>query len=317
MTPPTRYLLIWFSLDGMTANRLIPIRRQIEDTVKEDRAEVAVDLWLESPGGDAHTAYKLALILRHVAGHIRVVVPDYAKSAATLLALVGDEIFLSPGAELGPLDAQMLEEGSLSGVISALNIARAADEVARDAVTLAAYGGAEMLSITGLGRAQTLEAMLAFAAKFSEPLVRQLDPRLVHDAKQTLRVTAKYAERLLERTLPSRNVQVAGRLVETFPTHGFVIDYWEAKRLGLPVKPMAEYEYVELARKTHRIAEDTSPNITFCKAADFFDSLSGIDEAIVADENDTVTERRAETNADGQTQEAVSTADAGEDEPTG
>jgi hypothetical protein len=315
MTSPTRYFLIWFSLDPMMGEMLIPIRRQIEDMVKEDRDNVEIDLWLESAGGDAHTAYKLALILRHTAGHIRVVVPDYAKSAATLLALVGDEIFLSPGAELGPLDAQMPEEGSLSGVISALSIARAADEVARDAVALAATGGAAMLGITGLTRAQTLEAMLAFSANFSEPLVRQLDPRLVHEAKQLLKVTARYAERLLERTVPGRHERVASRLVTNFPTHGFVIDYGEARKLGLPVKPIAEYEHLESVRRAHRRAEDGATCVTFTEASKISGGPLDTDED--SDRDSLETERGIETNANGQASEATDDTDANKEEPSG
>ncbi len=257
MTERSRYLLIWFDVSTpIGPGALVPIRRAIEDTVKEPRADVEVDVWLESAGGDAHTAYKLALILRHVAGHVRVVIPDYAKSAATLLALVGDEIFLGPGAELGPLDGQIPEEGSLSGYMSALNIARAADEVARDAISLAGSGGAMLFNTTGLTRAHTLEAMLRFSANFCEPLVRQLDPRLVHNAKQTLRVTTRYAERLLARTVPENNKQVAASLVENFPTHGFVIDFAEASQMGLPVKPLDEYDLLEQVRNLHRYAED-------------------------------------------------------------
>lgn len=170
----------------------------MEDQIKEPPEQVEIDLWLHSPGGDAHAAYKLAMMLRTAASRVRVVVPDYAKSAATLLALVGDEIYLAPGADLGPLDAQMPDEGSFTGSISALNIARAADEVARDAVDMAVMGGADLLAITGLSRAQTIDAMLRFSSAFSEPLVRQLDPKVVHHAKQTLKVTAQYAERLLK-----------------------------------------------------------------------------------------------------------------------
>jgi hypothetical protein len=116
-----------------------------------------------------------------------------------LLALAGHEIYMAPAAELGPLDAQLFDEGSMHRYTSALHLARAADEVARDAVTLAGNGGAELLNRTGLSRAQTLDAMLRFAANFSEPLVRQIDPKSVHYAKQMLRVTVKYAEYLLEK----------------------------------------------------------------------------------------------------------------------
>lgn len=261
-----RYTLVWFSMDPMDASKLTPVRRQIEDEVKEPRESVEIDVWLESPGGDAHAAYKLALMLRAAAGKIRVVVPDYAKSAATLLALAGDEIYMAPGTELGPLDGQMLDEGSVLGYISALNIAKAADDVARDAVELAIRGGAKLITATGLKREQTLEAMLRFVATFSEPLVRQLDPRLVHDAKQTLRVTKLYAERLLAQTLPrSKAADVASSLVENYPSHGFVIAYDEAVNLGLPVFPIGEYDRREPLQALHRRAEDGNTMIKLIK----------------------------------------------------
>jgi hypothetical protein len=270
----TRYVLLWMERIG--AHELLPVRRAIEDTVVEDRDEVEVDVWLESPGGDAHAAYKLALILRHVACCVRIVVPDYAKSAATLLALVGDEIYLAPGAELGPLDAQIPEEGHIHGVISALNIARAADEVARDAVALAGRGGAELLYRTGLSRAETLNAMLRFSASFSEPLVRQLDPRLVHQAKELLRVTTRYATQLLERTVGPRAEEIAQKLVEDFPTHGFVISYDDAEELGLPVRPIGEYDLLATVRSLHRTVEDTGDVVHFAP----------MDEFLAADKDD-------------------------------
>lgn len=260
--PRTRYLLIWFSLDSIKPHTLIPIRRAIEDSVKEPPEDVEIDLWLESPGGDAHSSFKLALMLRHAASYVRVVVPDYAKSAATLLTLAGHEIFLAPGAELGPLDAQMPEEGSLAGYISALNIARAADEVARDAVALAGRGGADLLYQTGLSRAQTMEAMLRFSAEFSAPLVQQLDPKVVHHAKQMLRVTKQYAEKLLAVTAPDGDAgEIAASLVEDYPTHGYVICFEDALRLGLPVKPIDEYDLLDLARALHRGTEDDNESL--------------------------------------------------------
>lgn len=265
---PTRYVLAW--MEEIEPRLLIQVRRDIEDEVALPREQVEVDVWLESPGGDAHTAYKLALMLRHTACHVRVVVPDYAKSAATLLALVGDEIFMAPGAELGPLDAQMPEEGSLSGAISALNIARAADAVAEDAIALAGRGGAELLVQTGLSRADTLNAMLRFSAQFSEPLVRQLDPKLVHHAKELLRVTQRYAQRLLTKHLVAGRAQsIAERLVVNFPTHGFVISYEDADALGLPVRPIDAYDMLDTARGWHRAAEDGEPMVAFGELSSF------------------------------------------------
>ena len=264
-----RFLLLWLAADGnINRGSIAPIRRAIEDQVSSPPDEVEIDVWLDSPGGDAHSAYKLALMLRAAASRVRVVIPDYAKSAATLLAISADEIYLAPGADLGPLDGQMVDEGSVSGSISALSIARAADEVARDAVQMAMDGGADLMAITGLSRAQTIEAMLTFSARFSEPLVCQLDPKVVHSAKQTLKVTAKYAELLLEEVGSEDPKGIAKALVETFPTHGYVISLKEAKSLGLPVRPIADYDLAGAVRAAVRQEEAGARLIHFTPMPD-------------------------------------------------
>jgi len=266
-----RYILIWLdanrSIDGAIVGE---VRRQMEDKILHEQDETEIDVWLDSPGGDAHSAYKLALILRQVASKVRIVIPDYAKSAATLLAIAGDEIYMAPGAELGPLDAQIPEEGSLIGRISALNIARAADDVADTALTMAITGGASVIRATGQGRAETIEAMLRFSAEFSEPLMRQLDPRVVHDAKQLLNVTARYAERLLSETNCENAETIAQKMVEDYPTHGYVIDIEEARRIGLPVIPIAEYEEADNVSFMHRaVADDLDSAILFLPMDEF------------------------------------------------
>lgn len=81
--------------------------RKLDAKVQGERDRTEIDVWLESAGGDAHAAYKLFLDLRSRASKIRVVVPDFAKSAATLFVLGTDEVHMGPAAELGPLDMQM------------------------------------------------------------------------------------------------------------------------------------------------------------------------------------------------------------------
>jgi len=269
--PIHRFVLAWLDWKSdMDRSVVFGLRRRIEDVVDAPREQVEIDLWLESGGGDAHSAYKLALMLQHASAHIRVVIPDFAKSAATLLSLVGDEIYMAPGADLGPLDAQVPEEGSLAGAISALNIARAADELAREAVDLAIEGGKKIVSDMRLSRADTLNAMLDFSAKFSEPLVRQLDPRIVSEANDLLRITVRYAERLLrDKTAPGRARTIAHSLVEAFPSHGFVISREDAEGLGLPVRPIETYDLLDLVRQYHRASETGERLLMFGPIEDF------------------------------------------------
>lgn len=74
-----------------------------------------VDLLLQTPGGDIDAAEKLINMVRNRvrSARLRVIVPDYAKSAGTLIALGADAVMMSDSSELGPIDPQVtLEDAS-------------------------------------------------------------------------------------------------------------------------------------------------------------------------------------------------------------
>jgi hypothetical protein len=66
-----------------------------------------IDLMIHSPGGFPEATESIVEALRAKFPHIRVIVPSFAKSAATMMAMAGDEILLDDDAELGPIDPQM------------------------------------------------------------------------------------------------------------------------------------------------------------------------------------------------------------------
>lgn len=68
----------------------------------------AVDLILHSPGGATVAAEAIVLYLRARFSHIRVIVPNLAMSAATLISCAADEIVLGKHSFLGPTDPQIL-----------------------------------------------------------------------------------------------------------------------------------------------------------------------------------------------------------------
>jgi hypothetical protein len=65
-----------------------------------------LDLIITSPGGLAEATESIVSYLRSKFDHIRVFVPLAAMSAATMLALGADEIFLGGHSQLGPIDPQ-------------------------------------------------------------------------------------------------------------------------------------------------------------------------------------------------------------------
>jgi hypothetical protein len=67
-----------------------------------------LDLILHSPGGRIESAEALVSYLRSKFNHIRVVVPQVAMSAATMMACAADVIVLGKHSFLGPIDPQVI-----------------------------------------------------------------------------------------------------------------------------------------------------------------------------------------------------------------
>ena len=212
------------------------------------KTQTTVDLWLNSPGGSARSAYKIALLLRSIACRVRVVIPDYAKSAATLLSLVADEIYMGPAAELGPLDVQLDYEKSPGMRVSALDRIGNLNQITEAAREIVLGLGGEVRYKTRLGRAETVSVMADLASSLLKPLVSQVDPTILHQSNRMLKEAADYGKRLMltrEDCPRELAMSLPERLTKDYPTHGYAISLDEAVELGLPVRPIAEYEFSE------------------------------------------------------------------------
>jgi len=79
-----------------------------------------LNLIINSPGGDGTIAEKVIEMCRSYCKTFRVIVPNRAKSAATIIALGADKIVMGYCSELGPIDAQVpLMIGNVLHYISA------------------------------------------------------------------------------------------------------------------------------------------------------------------------------------------------------
>ncbi len=77
--------------------------------LEETPSNKDIDLVLHTPGGLVLAATQIARAIRRRKGKTRVIVPHYAMSGGTLIALAADEIIMSPNAVLGPLDPQLAQ----------------------------------------------------------------------------------------------------------------------------------------------------------------------------------------------------------------
>ncbi len=70
-----------------------------------------VDIFIHSSGGSAEATESIVGLLRDNFKNVRFIVPNIAKSAATMMVLSGDEILMDDRSELGPIDPQILING--------------------------------------------------------------------------------------------------------------------------------------------------------------------------------------------------------------
>src|SRR6476660_3387781 len=83
--------------------------------------DTPIDLVLHTPGGLVLAAEQIAHAVRAHPAPVRVLVPHYAMSGGTLIALAADEILMDANAVLGPVDPQL---GDMPAA-SILRVARA------------------------------------------------------------------------------------------------------------------------------------------------------------------------------------------------
>ncbi len=178
-----------------------------------------LDVIVDSSGGDIHSAYHLAKILRRYAlEKLTFIVPRWAKSAATLLIFGGDEIILGPTSELGPLDPQIIEiqKGIPHTRFSPLAIKTALDLISenREIPELVKELSAKLPPTIQLG--QHIKS-LEIAERY---VIKLLTTKMLKDVADADKIASK----------------IGRDLTQNYPDHGYCIDIEEAIELGLVVK---------------------------------------------------------------------------------
>ena len=87
---------------------------------------------LHSPGGDGEIAIRLVRAAQSRCRELTVIIPDMAKSAATLLTLGAHHIMMGPASDLGPIDPQFFINNEL---VAAKDIIAAVDDAATKVMT--------------------------------------------------------------------------------------------------------------------------------------------------------------------------------------
>jgi len=183
-------------------------------------------LLLHSPGGDGTVVEKFVSLCRAQCKRFRVIIPNEAKSAATLIALGADEIVMGPTSEIGPIDAQVpvLSSGLIS-YLSAQSFIDTRDELVKKHAEQVKKGEdtsatMQMLASLDLPFITECERLMAFGRDVAKKFL------LAHMFKGI--ADKKTAADKVVKTLSS---------VERFKVHGRLIDGRTARtELRLKVK---------------------------------------------------------------------------------
>jgi ClpP class serine protease len=98
-------------LFGIPFYRFIDIddSEQVLRAIRSTPEDRPIDLIINTPGGLVLAASQIARALKEHPAKTTVIVPHYAMSGGTLIALAADEILMDPNAVLGPVDPQIRE----------------------------------------------------------------------------------------------------------------------------------------------------------------------------------------------------------------
>jgi hypothetical protein len=181
-----------------------------------------IDLMLHTSGGDIDQAERIVLLCRKRVGtgEFRVVVPDSAKSAGTLIALAADKIVMGEPSELGPIDPQI-------------------DIMTSNGERWSRPAHSFLKGIESI--AKEVEDNDGKLSPVYFPLLDKLDTALIDFCNVAIERSKQFARDFLQKYMLKNDHDKAEEIAETlnsrtrYLSHGAVIDAEDALELGLDV----------------------------------------------------------------------------------
>ena len=200
-------------LFGIPFYRYIDIEdsEQVLRAIRTTPQDMPIAIIIHTPGGLVLAAAQIALALKDHKAKTIAIVPHYAMSGGTLIALAADEIWMDENAVLGPVDPQLSDPRH--GAIPAASLLKVVNEKGRDKI-----------------RDEYL-----ILADIAEKAIKQME-NLVYSLTKD-----KFGD---EKARELARIMVEGRW-----THDYPITVEEVRRMGIPVKteiPEEVYKLMEL-----------------------------------------------------------------------
>lgn len=265
---PVRYLIFHVTSGSINDACLTEVERQVRAIPASTEH---LHLVIQTHGGSPYAAVAIMNILQSKFAKISTLVPKYAKSAGTLMALGTDVIYMSVRSALGPLDLP-IEHPTDGSRMSALDVKNSATELASLANLIALERYKTMRdedgeNDIGISKLEATKIAFSTADALISPIIGKIDPYHLNRSVRELRIGRDYAwDMLLSRMMKGqvrKALDTANNFVNMFPVHEYSIFSSDAKSmLGLTVgdlDALAEWNLIkddvakECAGKNHVI----------------------------------------------------------------
>jgi len=209
-------VIVYYSVSILDFNDAKILAELLQSIGKQKK----LDLFLLSPGGYVDPAFKMAKLCRDFSEEsFSVIIPHYAKSAATLLSLGADELVMGHPSEIGPIDPRI----------------RVKDNYGRE-VDVSATAIKDALKVIEELSGESPEKSLKYM-----PLIEKINLDTLGEYERALKASQQYAKTLLETGKllndKSKAEEVANNLAKDYYSHGYAIYADEAKdKLGFNIK---------------------------------------------------------------------------------
>lgn len=216
-------------------------------------------LILATNGGSANGAFQIARFLQRTYDEFVLYCPGACKSAGTLVALGANVLIMDQFSELGPLDVQIAKEDEIgarkSGLLATATFEALAEQTFKmyeHLMTSIKYKSSGQVSFK---LASQLAATMT--AETVGQLYAQMNPDVIGSERRSLLIAKRYGDLLSEDTGNIKSSHTIDHLVSCYPSHDFVIDDTEARKLFKHVY-LPKEELYELTAVLGRVAQSGS-----------------------------------------------------------
>ena len=225
----------------------------------------ALNVALHTLGGDPNASYRLAQLLRDFAAEVAFIIPQYAYSGGTTIALAGDKIVLAHYAVLSPIDVGLVpvrveaEDGNGGERLEPVAMDHYIDMAANAKVQI--ERALQERGVSSEGSAAD-EALMTAMVSNPENAMR------IATYYRQRNIAETYARQLLENYMlkeapPARVQKVIDGLITQAPDHEFDMDYHICSDIGLVVIE-ANQELSDLSKRLVSALESATGSNAIC-----------------------------------------------------